>query len=684
MEIGDHQPEERAVRCPYLDGAEGRPPICLSRPGDRLVIGSRYVETYCLTAEHVRCTLFRHAKAASEPEAPRAEPNDRAEAVAGRGRADETLVIPTIRRGDAAAKEPPAQIGEQVPPHQPARAAPTITSPVHQATLHTDTVTIVGTADAGSEIALFDWQQPVGRTVADQHGHWSICLTGVMPGGHVYAARTLEPESGALSPISPLCAIEVEAPAPSPQEPGDRSARGRRPFPRLGSQLAGRVVHRARVGVPASEPAVAGERSPGVTTAGPPIPAKPPPDLSPAMPLEEEAIDPVASVQTWPEHELRDGAGAMAPSAEPVRHTTSPRQPEPAPMVDRVMLQQTVAAEPVGITAEERGPQRVSDALTEPVEAEVIAAEPVAAETMPVEVVATKVEEADDVHDPFLRTDYGAELVVSTVELDPVPQDDVHPQAAELVGPEPRDMAAATQALPIPSPRHEAMEAPPKPQLARESADREASPGPDGVPPAVLRESRDGGLPLHLPVAARQEAAVGKRPIGLVLGIVGAAMLIALIALALFLMHRSTPHAAIRSHRVSHPPAVSRSHPVPHPPAVSRRHPAPPAAAPAPATLWTFPPVRASADEVMLILSNANRFPVRVRVHLAGRGSSSTQRARIPASNGAEMPLTPGAMDSTVTVHASAPILVQRFVTRKGVVRSVPGIRGAASGKGNP
>jgi hypothetical protein len=247
---------------------------------------------------------------------------------------------------------------------------------VQETTIRSDRVTIAGTAKAGSEIALFDWQRPVGRTVADERGQWSIRLAPVPPGGHVYAARALDAESGAQSPISNLCTVEVESPASSPEEQGARSATERRgAFQRFRSQLAGRLGRREHGRVP------------------PPEPAEPEPGVQPAMQREERAINSGVSAEAWPEDRLSDGAGAVVPPAAAVRHTEAAREPEPTPAADRGIPLEAVAAEPVETEAEQRSAQRVSHGLLEGIEAEIITAEPVAVERPPAEVVATRVDE---------------------------------------------------------------------------------------------------------------------------------------------------------------------------------------------------------------------------------------------------------------------------------------------------
>lgn len=394
METGDRRAEEQAVRCPYLDAAEGKSPLCLSRPGDSLAISTRYMQTHCLTAEHVWCALFLQTTSASKPVAAVAERPYRHTAASDRGRVDETPVIPTIRWSESAPGEQPADVEEEVPPQQPTRAAPTITSPVQQTTIRTDRVTIAGTAEAGSEIALFDWQRPVGRTVADERGQWSIRLAPVPPGGHAYAARALDAESGALSPVSNLCTVEVESPVSSPEQ-GARSATGRRgAFQRLRSQLAGRLGHREHGRVPPPEPAAARERAESVAAAGQTMPAEPEPGVQPAM-QREGAINPGVSAEAWPEDRPGDGAGAVVPPAAAIHHIEASREPEPTWTVDREIPLETVAAEPVETAAEQRSAQRVSHGVLEGIKAEIITAEPVAAERPPAEVDATRVDEPE-------------------------------------------------------------------------------------------------------------------------------------------------------------------------------------------------------------------------------------------------------------------------------------------------
>jgi hypothetical protein len=230
----------------------------------------------------------------------------------------------------------------------------------------------------------------------------------------------------------------------------------------------------------------------------------------------------------------------------------------------------------------------------------------------------------------------------------------VQHQALEAAGPEARDAAATTQLIRTPPKRDEAVEADPAPTIALPTRDVDALSAADRAAPTILLKPTDIAPAPAVPAPPPQKETARRLPIAALAGIAGAAALIALIIVfaVLFLARPGKPAA------------------------VPRSHPAEGVTTPAPAPSWTFTPLQVPADEVMLILSNANKFPVHVRINLAGKEAAPTQSVDIPASNGAELPLAPQTGTNTITVKASAPILVQRFVTRHGQVQSAPGKAG--------
>lgn len=54
-------------RCPFFEtSGDGAAPVCLSRPGDPIIVGARYVQEYCLSVSHRSCSLFQHAEVRRE------------------------------------------------------------------------------------------------------------------------------------------------------------------------------------------------------------------------------------------------------------------------------------------------------------------------------------------------------------------------------------------------------------------------------------------------------------------------------------------------------------------------------------------------------------------------------------------------------------------------------------------
>jgi hypothetical protein len=421
-----------------------------------------------------------------------------------------------------------------------------------------------------------------------------------------------------------------------------------------------------------------------------------------------EKIEPLPFTRPRPKHAPHDATVSEVLQSERIRpaearpetelYPTPEREMPPATLPAREMTPESAAPRAAETESEDRGKQGGSQLLPGVVEAEVIEAEPV--KTIPVQVVARKVDEAAVAEVSILPTDQGSEPNLRTAEPQPVAPEPVAPdapsedalqleadsqvtpqvtsravevapdarsqevvqdRALEAAGPAPWDAAATTQLIQTPPKPDEAVEADPAATIALPAKDVEALLAAHSAPPTILLKPRDIAPVATVPAPSPQKETARRLPIAALAGIVGAAALIALIIVfaVLFLAHSGKPTAVTKST------------------AVTRSHPAEGVTTPAPAPSWTFPPLRVPADEVMLILSNANKFPVHVRINLAGKEAAPTQSVDIPASNGAELPLAPQTGTNTITVKASAPILVQRFVTRHGQVQSAPGRAGS-------
>jgi hypothetical protein len=92
--------------------------------------------------------------------------------------------------------------------------SPSITSPVDGSVSETGTVTLSGTAEPNTSVAVYEVGQAAGGTVvvADANGNWSATLTGVPVGKHVFSA---------FSDVTTIPAntveIEVAAPLTNPE-----------------------------------------------------------------------------------------------------------------------------------------------------------------------------------------------------------------------------------------------------------------------------------------------------------------------------------------------------------------------------------------------------------------------------------------------------------------------------------
>ncbi|HSL00487.1 MAG TPA: N,N-dimethylformamidase beta subunit family domain-containing protein [Rubrobacteraceae bacterium] len=93
--------------------------------------------------------------------------------------------------------------------------APTITSPGNGSFNTSGNLTISGSAPAGATVELFDGEASRGRTEADaDNGDWSISLTGVADGEHVYTARATD-RAGKVSEASAELRVIVDTKAPN-------------------------------------------------------------------------------------------------------------------------------------------------------------------------------------------------------------------------------------------------------------------------------------------------------------------------------------------------------------------------------------------------------------------------------------------------------------------------------------
>ena len=84
--------------------------------------------------------------------------------------------------------------------------APVITSPVNGATINTSTVTISGTAEAGSTVELFDMNDtaPIGTAKADVNGDWSLRISPLADGVHNLTATATDAACNTSSPSTAL------------------------------------------------------------------------------------------------------------------------------------------------------------------------------------------------------------------------------------------------------------------------------------------------------------------------------------------------------------------------------------------------------------------------------------------------------------------------------------------------
>ena len=93
-----------------------------------------------------------------------------------------------------------------------APATPTITSP-QEGSLVSGNFLVSGTADAGSNIELFEGSVSRGTALANTSGEWSIALTSVSDGSHAYKAKATD-EASNTSAESNVRTVTVDATPP--------------------------------------------------------------------------------------------------------------------------------------------------------------------------------------------------------------------------------------------------------------------------------------------------------------------------------------------------------------------------------------------------------------------------------------------------------------------------------------
>jgi hypothetical protein len=94
-----------------------------------------------------------------------------------------------------------------------APTAPVITSPADGSTSTSRTITVSGTAEAGSTVAVVDGSTSQGTTSADGTGAWSTTLSNVADGSHTYTAKATD-AAGNTSAASAPTTITINATAP--------------------------------------------------------------------------------------------------------------------------------------------------------------------------------------------------------------------------------------------------------------------------------------------------------------------------------------------------------------------------------------------------------------------------------------------------------------------------------------
>jgi hypothetical protein len=93
---------------------------------------------------------------------------------------------------------------------------PRIVSPTNHSSIAGDAITLVGTARAGVTVELLDWLTVVATIVADDGAQWSITLTDVESGDHLFSAHAIGMQ-GVHSPQSDAVAVNVSSDDEQPE-----------------------------------------------------------------------------------------------------------------------------------------------------------------------------------------------------------------------------------------------------------------------------------------------------------------------------------------------------------------------------------------------------------------------------------------------------------------------------------
>ena len=110
-----------------------------------------------------------------------------------------------VQATDAAGNVDPTPATQSWSVDSAAPAAPVITSPANGSTVRSASVTISGTAEANSTVALFLGGAPVATLTADAAGAWSFTPTTLALGAHVATATSTD----ALGNVSPTSAPDA-------------------------------------------------------------------------------------------------------------------------------------------------------------------------------------------------------------------------------------------------------------------------------------------------------------------------------------------------------------------------------------------------------------------------------------------------------------------------------------------
>jgi hypothetical protein len=106
----------------------------------------------------------------------------------------------------------PASYGWTVDTSAP--AAPVLSEPLDSSFNTSGIVTVVGTAEPGSSVEVFDGASSKGLTAADGAGSWTKTLSGVADGSHTYTAKATD-AAGNTSAASNARSVTVDTVAPN-------------------------------------------------------------------------------------------------------------------------------------------------------------------------------------------------------------------------------------------------------------------------------------------------------------------------------------------------------------------------------------------------------------------------------------------------------------------------------------